>query len=116
MISTQSEELSNWIESNRGKYKCVYCCKLHKEHYFSCCGEVHFEKIGDEMKTANKMTHEMSDMLEARAITFVEGASMNQIVTLLDALIERVSTELGCATELEDARCVILREIESGRD
>lgn len=55
---------------------------------------------------------EMTDMAEARAITFVEGASLSQIIRLLDAQIERVSTELGCATWLEDARCAILREID----
>lgn len=109
----QAENLEAWIEANRGKYECIYCGKLHKDQYLPCCGEIHFIKIGGEMK--NAIREPMSGMAEARAITFVEGASMKQIVILLDALIERVSNELGCAAELEDARCVILREIESGR-
>ena len=46
-------------------------------------------------------------------ITHIQGASLDECKSIVDALAERVSDLVGCATELEDAACMIQMEIDA---
>lgn len=45
---------------------------------------------------------------------YISTADLRSCKQIVDALIERVSDELGCAVELEDAACVLADAIEKG--
>ena len=51
--------------------------------------------------------------LKYKAGEFVSTADANECLWLIRELIERVSTITGCASDLEDAACVLERHIES---
>ena len=45
----EQDEHQQFIEENRGMLECMYCGKLYSDHPVRrCCGEVHFNVIGDE--------------------------------------------------------------------
>ena len=46
-------------------------------------------------------------------ITHIQGASLDECKSIVDSLAERVSDLVGCATELEDAACMIQMEIDA---
>ena len=63
---------------------------------------------------------EMKRMADGPAISlrdvtrYIETADLRSCKQIVDALIIRVSDELGCAVELEDAACVLAEAIDGG--
>jgi hypothetical protein len=51
-----------------------------------------------------------------KAGDFVKDADASECLWLINELVERVSSITGCATELEDAACVLERHIKSEED
>lgn len=44
----QEQEEAEFIEQHKGWYSCVYCGKVYQERpLMGCCGEVHFDVIGE---------------------------------------------------------------------
>lgn len=54
----------------------------------------------------NRRTEELEELRD-----FIVDADLRECNQIISSLIERVSTLLGCAPELEDAQCVIAHEI-----
>ena len=48
-----------------------------------------------------------------KAGDFVKTADAHDCLWLINELVDRVSTLTGCASELEDAACVLIRHIEN---
>ena len=46
-------------------------------------------------------------------INHINCASLDQCKTIVDALVDRVIDLVGCATELEDAACMIQKELDA---
>jgi len=44
---------------------------------------------------------------------FIKDADLQECLWVINELIERVSTLTGCASELEDAACVLIKEMEN---
>jgi hypothetical protein len=44
---------------------------------------------------------------------FIKNADLQECLWVINELIERVSTLTGCASELEDAACVLIKEMEN---
>ena len=44
---------------------------------------------------------------------FIKDANLHECKWIINELIDRVSSLVGCATELEDAACVIQKEIDN---
>jgi len=51
------------------------------------------------------------DMMCAGA--FIKDADLQECLWVVNELIERVSTLTGCASQLEDAACALIKEIEN---
>ena len=49
----------------------------------------------------------------ADLIAYIQSASLDQCKAIVDALVDRVSDLVGCATELEDAACMIQKELDA---
>jgi butyrate kinase len=60
----------------------------------------------DMEKLAKSVTSDMDNV-----ISFIQTADLRQCKAIVDALIVRVSDEIGCAIELEDASCILSAHI-----
>ena len=63
-----------------------------------------------ELVEDNRIAH-MKERYKARDI--VKTADAHDCLWLINELVDRVSTITGCASELEDAACVLIRHIEN---
>ena len=68
-------------------------------------------QLGTWELVEDRRKHRMDERYKAGE--FVSNADASECLWLINELAERVSTLTGCASELEDAACVLIRHIEN---
>ena len=69
--------------------------------------------IIDELRVIRKDMKDSSDIKSHVMIEHIANASLQQCTFIVDILVDRVVELVGCARELEDARSMLLIEIDS---
>lgn len=72
----------------------------------------HLRAMQPEMK---RLGDAISPVLMVDVVAYIHQANLVQCKTIVDALVDRVSDLVGCATELEDASCQLANELCEGR-
>lgn len=73
-----------------------------------------FPDVPQMIVDARQQARRASRIEEAEAIAeFIETASLVECKQIIDKLVGRVSALIGCASELEDASCVLAVEISN---
>lgn len=72
---------------------------------------VGLKEIADELRAMREQFQRMDEGADT-VLTYIQYADLQSCKAIVDELVERVSTLVGCASELEDASCALQFEIE----
>lgn len=84
------------------------------EHQIKTVNTVCDSFFGRLLPDAERKAKRMSSADDLVSVAkFIGSAGLVECKLIINELVDRVSTLVGCATELEDASCALTREIES---